>query len=73
MIRCEIALDVARPPAEVSFRLTPQGAGTHIDHAVAITPRAFMAKLMTPMIRGATGRQLAADTATLKRLLESRS
>jgi len=57
---------------EVSFRFSPQSAGTHIDHAVTITPRAFMAKLMGPMIRGATRKQLAADTVTLKRLLESR-
>jgi carbon monoxide dehydrogenase subunit G len=58
---------------DVSFRFAPQGTGTHIDHAVAITPKALMAKLMAPLIRGATRKQITGDTAMLKRLLESRS
>ena len=56
---------------EVGFRFEPTGSGTRIAHAIEITPKAFMARLMAPMIRGATQKQIAQDTATLKRLLES--
>ena len=56
---------------EVGFRFAPQGSGTRLEHAVSISPRAFMMKLMAPMIRGATKKQLDQDMATLKRLLEA--
>ena len=56
---------------EVAFRFAPAGAGTRIEHAVTITPKPLMARLMAPMIRGATQKQIAHDTARLKELLES--
>jgi ribosome-associated toxin RatA of RatAB toxin-antitoxin module len=58
---------------EVGFRFEPAGAGTRIDHAVTITPKSGMMKIMAPMIRMATRKQIAQDTARLKQLLESGS
>ena len=56
---------------EVGFDFAPAGAGTRIEHAVTITPKPLMARLMAPLIRGATQKQIAQDSARLKRLLES--
>jgi len=58
---------------EVGFRFEPAGAGTRIAHAVTITPKTGMMKLMAPMIRGATRKQIAQDAARLKQLLEAAS
>lgn len=55
---------------DVAFRFQPQGTGTTIEHSVAIEPKGFVVKLMSPMIRAATRKQIAHDTAMLKRLLE---
>lgn len=55
---------------EITFAFEPAGAGTRIHHTVAISPKPVMAKLMSPMIRKMTEKQLAHDTATLKQLLE---
>jgi uncharacterized protein YndB with AHSA1/START domain len=58
-------LDVA-----VGFRFAPAGGGTHIEHWCKITPKNFLMRLMTPVIRSATKKQMVADTAVLKKLLE---
>jgi uncharacterized protein YndB with AHSA1/START domain len=58
-------LDVA-----VGFRLSDAGGATHVEHWVEITPKSFMMKLMQPMIRAATKKQMERDTTTLKQLLE---
>jgi uncharacterized protein YndB with AHSA1/START domain len=55
---------------DIVFELAPAGAGTHLDHRVAMAPKGI-AKLMAPMIRGATRKQIEKDTARLKALLES--
>jgi len=53
----------------VGFSLAPTSAGTRIRHSIAITPKSFLAKLMTPVIRGATRRQTTESVARIKRLL----
>jgi len=58
-------LDVA-----VGFRFAATGAGTKIDHWCKITPKNFFMKLMTPLIRSATQKQMGRDTAKLKEILE---
>ena len=56
---------------EVGFRFETSAVGTRVDHAIELTPKPFMARLMAPVIRGASRKQIAHDTAALKRLLES--
>jgi hypothetical protein len=56
----------------VGFRLSSSGQDTQVDHWVRITPKNFLMKLMSPMIRAATKKQMATDTAKLKALLEER-
>lgn len=55
----------------VRFRFEPSGAGTQIQHVVEITPKSFVARLMSPLIRGATQKQIAKDTAKLVEVLGS--
>ena len=35
----------------IFFRFASKGSGTEIDHTVEITPRTFLMRLMSPMIR----------------------
>jgi uncharacterized protein YndB with AHSA1/START domain len=56
---------------DVDFWFEPEREGTTVRHATSITPKSLMAKLMTPIIRGATGKQIVQDTQALKRILES--
>ena len=56
---------------DVDFWFAPEGDGTAVRHATSITPKSLMAKLMSPVIRSATGKQIVQDTQALKRLLES--
>ena len=58
---------------QVGFRVEPAGAGARIVHRVEITPRNLMAKMMSPMISAATKKQVDADTAKLKAMLEARA
>ena len=53
----------------VGFTLEPNGSGTHVRHRIQITPRTFLARLMTPLIRGATRKQTDESMAKLKELL----
>lgn len=53
----------------VSFRFAPAPGGTRIDHAIEITPRSLLARVMQPMIRTWTARQLERDTAALRAVL----
>lgn len=68
--RLEMHFTDAMFELDIAFELTPAGSGTHMEHRVAIEPKG-MAKLMAPMIRPATEKQIAKDTASLKTLLES--
>jgi len=49
----------------VGFRLEPRGTGTHVVHQVTITPRTLAMRLMSPLIRVASRRQVADETARL--------
>jgi hypothetical protein len=54
----------------VAFKLEAADGGTHIAHTVEITPKSFVAKLMQPILRGATKQQVKKDTAKLKEILQ---
>jgi uncharacterized protein YndB with AHSA1/START domain len=58
-------LDVA-----VGFRFAPSSTGTRIEHWCTVTPKNLVMKLMTPLIRSATKKQMRSDTARLKQILE---
>jgi uncharacterized protein YndB with AHSA1/START domain len=58
-------LDVA-----IDFQFAPTAGGTRVTHSCVITPKTFLAKLMTPMIRGANHKQVAGNLARLKQALE---
>jgi uncharacterized membrane protein len=56
---------------EVRFRFASEPGGTAVTHSVAITPKRFFARLMSPMIRKMNGKQVANNLSRLKQLLES--
>jgi carbon monoxide dehydrogenase subunit G len=53
----------------VGFKLEPKGSGTHVQHEIQIVPRSLVARLMTPLIRGATRKQTEQSVEKLKALL----
>jgi carbon monoxide dehydrogenase subunit G len=56
----------------IKFELEPAGGSTtKVHHAVEIQPRGFFMKLMSPMIRSATRKQITKDTAKLRSILEA--
>jgi uncharacterized protein YndB with AHSA1/START domain len=56
---------------QVDFQMSPQGSGTHLVHAIRITPRTFMAKLIAPMIRKQLPGQTIQAMEKLRGLLAS--
>jgi uncharacterized protein YndB with AHSA1/START domain len=57
----------------VQFSMEPSGSGTRLTHAIDITPKTFMAKLVSPLIRKQLPRQTIAAMESLRGLLASRS
>src|SRR5262245_33573463 len=55
----------------VDLRVAAAPDGVLTTHVVEITPKRFLAKLLSPLIRLGLGRQTRAAAANLKRLLES--
>jgi carbon monoxide dehydrogenase subunit G len=55
----------------VGFKLEPKGSGTHVQHEIQISPRSLVARLMTPVIRGATRKQTQDSVEKLKALLKT--
>lgn len=55
----------------VALSVEPRDAGTRIGYVLEITPLAFLAKMMTPMIGKASLLQTAKDASSLKELLSS--
>ena len=55
---------------EVRLRLAEAPGGTALTHSIAITPKRFFARLMTPMIRKMNGQQETNNLSRLKQLLE---
>lgn len=55
----------------VDFRIAKTDGGARLVHAIDITPRTFMAKLFSPLIRRQLPKQTITAMETLKALLES--
>jgi hypothetical protein len=55
----------------VDLRVTAASDGALTTHIIEITPKRFLAKLMSPLIRLGLGKQTRAAAANLKKLLES--
>jgi uncharacterized protein YndB with AHSA1/START domain len=55
----------------VDFKMGAAEAGTELTHAFEITPKTFLAKLMSPLIRRQLPKQTLTAMATLKGLVES--
>lgn len=55
----------------VSFRVESSAAGSRFEYVFELTPRKFIAKLMAPLVRGMTQKQVEKDAAKLKGLLEA--
>ena len=54
----------------IEFRFTPAGEGTQVTHSCTISPKGIMAKMMSPMVRSANQKQVAANLARLKFVME---
>ena len=55
----------------VDLHVAPSGASTLTTHIIEITPKSFMGRLMSPLIRLGVRKQTREAAANLKRLLES--
>jgi carbon monoxide dehydrogenase subunit G len=55
----------------VDLRVAAAPEGTLTTHIIEITPKSFVAKLMSPLIRFGLGKQTREAAANLKTLLES--
>jgi len=55
----------------VGFDVAPTANGTHVTERISIEPKAFIAKLMAPILRRVTRAQTSKDMAALKRVLET--
>ena len=55
----------------VDLRVSPTPEGSRLTHIITITPKTFMAKMMTPLIRGALPKQTREAMESLKAMLES--
>ena len=56
----------------IDFRMEPSGNGTRLTHLIDITPKSFMTKLMTPMIRGALPKQTTDAMEKVREMLAAR-
>lgn len=55
----------------VDLRVTAAPGGAHCSHIIEITPKTFMGRLMSPLIRLGLGKQTREAADNLARLLES--
>ena len=55
----------------VDLRVAPAPAGALATHIIEMTPKTWICKLMSPLIRLGLGKQTRAAAANLKKLLES--
>jgi hypothetical protein len=55
----------------VDLRVSPAAEGALTTHVIEITPKTFLGKLMSPLIRLGIGKQTREAAANLKKLLES--
>jgi hypothetical protein len=57
----------------VDLRIAPNSEGALTTHIIEITPKSFLGKLMSPLIRLGLGKQTREAAANLKKLLVSTS
>jgi len=55
----------------VDLRVAPAPEGALTTHEIEVTPRTFMARLMSPLIRLGLGKQTRDAASNLKKLLEA--
>ena len=53
----------------VHFMTEPAGSGTHLTHAIDITPKTFFGKLVSPLIRKQLPKQTITAMESLRALL----
>jgi len=58
---------------DVHFALAPNNSGTRLTHTIDITPKTFMAKLFSPLIRRALPKQTIDAMKSLRSLLSNLS
>ena len=68
-LHCKYSDGTFEVSVDLRIAAAPDGALT--THVIEITPKRFLAKLMSPLIRLALGKQTRAAAANLKKLLES--
>jgi uncharacterized protein YndB with AHSA1/START domain len=61
----------ARFEVMVGIELERTDAGTSVTHTIEIQPKAFLARLMSPLIRAGNRRQVTANLRRLRELCES--
>lgn len=54
----------------IAFALTEAGSGTRLVHTVSVTPRSFLMKMIAPVFRGRTGKQIVEEVKRLKEIIE---
>jgi carbon monoxide dehydrogenase subunit G len=69
--RLHCVYDDAMFSVSVDLLVAPAPQGTRTTHRIAITPKTFMGRLMTPLIRLGLRKQTRDAAANLKRLLET--
>lgn len=69
--RLHCVYDDAMFSVSVDLLVAPAAQGTRTTHRIAITPKTFMGRLMSPLIRLGLKKQTRDAAANLKRLLEA--
>ncbi len=54
----------------VDLRVAPDTGGALTTHIIEVTPKRFLARLMSPLIRLGLGKQTRESASNLKKLLE---
>jgi hypothetical protein len=55
----------------VDFRLSPTGMGTWLIHTIDVTPKTFLAKMFSPVIRSRLPLQTVDAMNALREIVES--
>jgi hypothetical protein len=68
----KLRMDLADSMFAVTLELLfhAEATGTKVSHTIAIEPKGMMGRMMQPMIRAANQRQVEANLARLKKILE---
>jgi uncharacterized protein YndB with AHSA1/START domain len=68
-LHCKYNDDVFEVSVDMRVAPAPEGAAT--THTIEITPKSFMGKMMSPMIKAGLGKQTREASEKLKKLLET--